>query len=126
MLTRACTWWSFLEVDAQLRATLRDLDDVRTDLWDVVKHARKDRKQRRAGGYCDQAEVVSRAAVLSAGQQLRLRPHNGLRGALGVLSTQPNSMTLTSIEWNVVDDNVLMSWALGFFRLEYAAAHPNY
>jgi hypothetical protein len=81
MLTRACTWWSFLEVDAQPRATLRDLDDVRTDLWDVVKHARKDKKQRWAGGYCDQAEVVSRAAVLSAGQQLRLRPHDALRGA---------------------------------------------
>ena len=81
MLTRAYTRWWFPEVDARLRATLRDFDDVGTDLWDVVKHARKNKKQRGAGGYCDQAEVVSRAAVLSAVQQLRLRPHDGLRGA---------------------------------------------
>jgi len=81
MLTRAYTRRWFPEVDARLIATLRDQDDVRTDLWDVVKHARKDKKQRRASDYCNQAEAVLRAVILSAGQQLGLRPHNGLRGA---------------------------------------------
>jgi len=77
-----------------------------------------------AGGCRDQAEAVPRAASTavscSAVQQLRLRPHDGLRGALKEYwlgSTQPNSMT---------PDTYRMECCRREYSTEYAAAHSNY
>jgi hypothetical protein len=49
MLTRACTWWSFPEVDARLRETLRDEVIVKMTVQDAVEHAKSAAQKREDG-----------------------------------------------------------------------------